>query len=149
MASIATAVANYLKMDIVIASLAGTRVFDYDVRSVGWDREPSALDPVTGDLRPTLVVAGQDPIRSAFGTNKILPGSLVVYAFAARSQGGRTAVDQLIERVMQLMPGWQDSVTGAVIQVDSFPTGPIADGDDAYLERCSLAVARVVPAINW
>lgn len=147
--SIASSVADGLKADLVIASIAEGRVFDYDVRLVGWNKEPGTIDPVTGDLRPSVVVAGQDGIQSAFGIRKVMPGALIVYVFSAESTGGRMAVDQLGERVMAVMSGWQDPVTGAMIQVDSFPTGPRADGDGGYMERISLAVNRVVPAINW
>lgn len=147
--SIATSVASWLKTDLVIASIAADRVFDYDVRTVGWNREPGTIDPITGDLRPSIVVTGQDGVQSVYGTRKVMPGALIIYAFAAESTGGRSAVDQLSERIMAVMSGWQDPTTGAVIQVDSFPTGPRADGDGGYMERISLAVNRVVPALNW
>lgn len=147
--SIATSVASKLKSDPIIASFAADRVFDYDVRTVGWNREPGTIDPTTGDLRPSIVVAGQDGVQSVYGTRKVMPGQLVVYVFAAESTGGRTVVDQLSEQVMAVMSSWQDPITGAMIQIDSFPTGPRADGDGGYMERISLAVARVVPAINW
>ena len=143
MAPIADIVAA-LGADTTIAAVAGSRVYDRDVRRVGWE-SVDAFD-ADNDLLPLLMVDDAGASRAAFGS-PIEAGMVYVWAYAARTDAGRTAVATLMERVIAVMDGAQLGSPGPMVRWAG--RLGLQDDDDAVFDRTTLQVAGVLATQRW
>lgn len=145
MAPIADIVAA-LSADATIAGVAGTRIYDRDVRRVGWESLIDEAFDEDGDLLPLLMVDDAGASRSAFGS-PIEAGLVYVWAYAARTDSGRAAIATLMERVLAVMDGLQLGSPGPMVRW----AGRLGqqDDDDAVFDRTTLQVAGVLATQRW
>jgi hypothetical protein len=126
MTTMATHVAARLVQDGTIASLCSTRVYDHDIRLDGPDAHPEITGPY-GFLLPHIIVDDRGRLHPPFGLHVSLLGQMGVVIIAESSTSGRTALEQLWDRVYLRLHGWQEANTKARFTFDIDSTGYAAD----------------------
>ena len=142
----AGAVVNVLSVVTSITTYATGGIYDHDLRRTGAMQTSPAFDPVTGTLRPTLMVDDAGTVREPFGHTAHYQGLLYIWVFAARSNAGEGKVNELTRRVQHTLYQWQEPTTGALL-LPSARLGMQSD-DAAVFDRLTFTYSGVFPLSN-
>ena len=146
--TLATNVAARLVQDTQIASYTSNRVYDHDIRLDGPDAHPEVRGPY-GFVLPHIVVDDGGGIKPPFGPPVALLDTMRIWVFAENSTTGRTAIEELTNRVYIRLHRWQDANTKAVLMFAN-RVGVVADpppGTGA-LESLTYSAARTMLGVS-
>jgi hypothetical protein len=105
-------IVDILKADPVIAGEVETRVYDEDVRRGEY---PEIFDEF-GYILPTLSVDDQGGSgRAPFAPSGTFQDLLFVWVFARDNASGKATIRLLAARVREILHGWQDPQTMAML----------------------------------
>lgn len=140
------AITAALQGDVVITALATGGVHDRDLRR---SNETLPVD-ANGDVLPLLMVddtgGGRDPFSRASG---VFSDRVMIWIFAPMHRLGRLAIEAITDRVLTVLHGWQDPLTGTVVmQGDRLGVQTTDAPDQSYMDRLTLK-CQGVANVAW
>lgn len=144
-----TAIASHLAEDSGILAIAGSRIYDYDIRRAG-PRAVQAAFSGDGDIQPAIMVADAGGGRDSFSrSDAVFSDRAYIWFFAPPTANGRDQVDTLVNLVQLRLRHWQHPASGVIVTLGERIGCQLTEAPRmSYMDRLVLRVQGVIAGVQ-